>query len=268
MRTIVTANVNGIRAAAKKGLVPWLTDTTADVVLLQEVRATADQVPKTVTDVPGWHWLLAPAENEGAKGRAGVAVLTRTEPTARRIGFGSSEFDTCGRYAEVDLPGLTVGSLYLPSGETDTPRQEEKERFMAAFADYLTLAAKRAAEDGRELIVGGDFNIAHTEADLKNWRGNKKNAGFLPHERAWLTELYQQRGFTDVVRSLHPDTEGPYSWWSYRGRAFDNDAGWRIDLQIATAGAAAAARSARVERAPSHDTRWSDHAPVLCVYDL
>ncbi|WP_026924713.1 exodeoxyribonuclease III [Glycomyces arizonensis] len=267
MRTIATANVNGIRAAAKKGLVTWLSDTDADVVLLQEVRATAGQVPAAVTDLPGWHHLWAPAENDGAKGRAGVAILTRTEPGARRIGFGSAEFDTCGRYAEVDLPGLTVGSLYLPSGETGTPKQDEKERFMAAFADYLTHAAKRSAEEGRELLVGGDFNIAHTQNDLKNWRGNKHSAGFLPNERAWLSDLYDQRGFVDIVRSLHPGVEGPYSWWSYRGRAFDNDTGWRIDLQIATPGLAAAARGARVDRAPSHDQRWSDHAPVVCAYD-
>lgn len=267
MRTIATANVNGIRAAAKKGLVEWLTGTEADIVLLQEVRATADQVPAAVTAVPGWHWLLAPAENDGAKGRAGVAVLTRTEPTATRIGFGSDEFDTCGRYAEVDLPGLTVGSLYLPSGETDTPRQDEKERFMAAFADYLSDATARAAATGRELLIGGDFNIAHTEADLKNWRGNKKSAGFLPTERAWLTGLYERLGFTDIVRALHPGTEGPYSWWSYRGRAFDNDTGWRIDLQIATPALAKAATRAWVDRAPTHDARWSDHAPVLAAYD-
>jgi exodeoxyribonuclease-3 len=267
MRTIATVNVNGIRAASKKGLVEWLAGTDADVVLLQEVRATAEQVPAAVTDLPGWHWLLAPAENEGGKGRAGVAVLTRDEPRARRIGFGSTEFDTCGRYAEVDLPGLTVGSLYLPSGEAGTPRQDEKERFMTAFADYLTEAAKRSAEDGRELLVGGDFNIAHTEADLKNWRGNKKNAGFLPEERAWLSELYEQRGFVDVFRALHPDREGPYSWWSVRGRAFDNDTGWRIDLQVTTPGLARTARRAWIERAPSHAERWSDHAPVLISYD-
>ncbi|GAB3233928.1 exodeoxyribonuclease III [Glycomyces halotolerans] len=268
MFTIATANVNGIRAAAKKGLVEWLNDVGADVVLLQEVRATADQIPAAVTDAGPWQWVLAPAENHGAKGRAGVAVLTRTRPEGARIGFGSAEFDTCGRYAEVDLPGLTIGSLYLPSGQTDTPRQDEKERFMAEFGPYLSEAAARAASQGRELVVGGDFNIAHREADLKNWRGNKKHAGFLPNERAWLTELYDQRGLVDIVRALHPDQDGPYSWWSYRGRAFDNDTGWRIDLQVATPALAAKATKAWVDRAPSHDQRWSDHAPVLVTYDL
>ncbi|THV26246.1 exodeoxyribonuclease III [Glycomyces paridis] len=265
MRTIATANVNGIRAAAKKGIVPWLTGLTADVVLLQEVRADDTQIPDEARAAGGWHWTLAPSL--AAKGRAGVAVLTRTEPEAVRIGFGSDEFDTHGRYAEVDLPGLTVASLYLPSGETDTPRQVEKERFMAAFADYLTEAAATARKSGRELLVCGDWNIAHAEADLKNWKANKKTAGFLPEERAWLSDLYDNRDLVDVVRALHPDVEGPYSWWSYRGRAFDNNAGWRIDLHVATPGLASKARTAWVDRAATHDARWSDHAPVLVTYD-
>ncbi|WP_030155987.1 exodeoxyribonuclease III [Glycomyces sp. NRRL B-16210] len=275
MRTIATVNVNGIRAAAKKGLVPWLANTTADVVLLQEVRAAEDQIPAEAREAGDWHWTVAPSL--AAKGRAGVAVLTRTPPEAVRIGFsapidervidGAAEFDTAGRYAEVDLPGLTVASLYLPSGETDTPRQVEKERFMAAFADYLEAAAARSAATGRELVVCGDWNIAHAEADLKNWKANKKTAGFLPGERAWLTDLYDNRGFVDVVRALHPGVEGPYSWWSYRGRAFDNDAGWRIDLHVATPALAAKAVKAWVDRAATHDTRWSDHAPVQVTYD-
>lgn len=265
MRTIATANVNGIRAAAKKGIVPWLEAVEADVVLLQEVRADEHQIPAEALAAGGWHWTVAPSL--AAKGRAGVAVLTRGAPEAARIGFASDEFDTHGRYAEVDLPGLTVASLYLPSGETDTPRQVEKERFMAVFADYLVAAAARAAAAGRELLVCGDWNIAHAEADLKNWKSNKKSAGFLPAERDWLTALYGAHGFVDVVRALHPGVAGPYSWWSYRGRAFDNDAGWRIDLHVATPGLAAKALKAWVDRADSHDARWSDHAPVLVTYD-
>jgi exodeoxyribonuclease-3 len=183
------------------------------------------------------------------------------------LGFGSTEFDGSGRYAEIDLPGLTVASLYLPSGETDTPRQIEKERFMAAFAPYLAETAAKAQALGRELLVCGDWNIAHAEADLKNWKANKKTAGFLPTEREWLTALYATGAFVDVVRALHPDVEGPYSWWSYRGRAFDNDAGWRIDLHVATAALAAKATKAWVDRATAHDLRWSDHAPVYVTYD-
>jgi exodeoxyribonuclease-3 len=265
MRTIATANVNGIRAAAKKGMIPWLERIEADVVLLQEVRADQTQIPDEVLAAGGWHWHVAPSLT--AKGRAGVAVLTRDTPQDARIGFGSAEFDGAGRYAEIDLPGLTVASLYLPSGETDTPRQVEKERFMAAFADYLAQAAATAAAAGRELLVCGDWNIAHAEADLKNWKSNQKTAGFLPQERAWLTQLYGTGLFVDVVRALHPDVAGPYSWWSYRGRAFDNDAGWRIDLHVATAGLAAKATKAWVDRAAAHDQRWSDHAPVLVTYD-
>jgi len=265
MRTIATANVNGIRAAAKKGIIPWLEQTEADVVLLQEVRADHTQIPAEALEAGGWHWHVAPSTI--AKGRAGVAVLTRDEPEEARIGFGVEEFALSGRYAEIDLPGLTVASLYLPSGETDTPRQVEKERFMLAFADYLAAAAAKAAAQGRELLVCGDWNIAHNEADLKNWKSNKKTAGFLPGERDWLTNLYGTGTFVDVVRALHPGVEGPYSWWSYRGRAFDNDAGWRIDLHVATQGLAAKATKAWVDRASAHDQRWSDHAPVLVTYD-
>ncbi|GAA2145675.1 exodeoxyribonuclease III [Glycomyces algeriensis] len=264
MRTIATANVNGIRAAAKKGIIPWLEQTQADVVLLQEVRAAHDQIPAEALEAGGWHWHVAPSTV--AKGRAGVAVLTRTEPEAVRTGFGGG-FDDHGRYAEVDLPGLTVASLYLPSGETDTPRQVEKERFMAVFAEYLAEAAPKAQAAGRELLVCGDWNIAHAEADLKNWKSNKKTAGFLPNERAWLTDLYATGTFVDVVRALHPGVEGPYSWWSFRGRAFDNDAGWRIDLHVATTPLADKATKAWVDRAAAHDQRWSDHAPVLVTYD-
>jgi exodeoxyribonuclease III len=197
-----------------------------------------------------------------------VSLLTRREPDAVRIGFGTAEFEDSGRYAEVDLPGVTVASLYLPSGEVGTERQEEKDRFTAAFLPYLVDLRARAAADGREVLVCGDWNIAHREADLKNWRSNRKNSGFLPEERAWLDRVLDPAdgGYVDVVRALHPEVEGPYSWWSYRGRAFDNDTGWRIDYHMATAGLADRALKATVERAASHDLRWSDHAPVTVVY--
>ncbi|WP_147135469.1 exodeoxyribonuclease III [Stackebrandtia albiflava] len=264
MLTVTTANVNGIRAAARKGFTEWLTATTADVVCLQEVRATDDEIPTEVRDVDGWHLLLAAAAE---KGRAGVAILTRQAPTRRQIGFGSQEFDTSGRYVEVDLPGLTVGSLYLPSGETGTARQDQKERFMKEFAGYLTELKARCDAAGREAVVCGDWNIAHREIDLKNWKTNRKNAGFLPEEREWMGHVFDHIGYVDVVRRLHPEGPGPYSWWSYRGRAFDNDAGWRIDYQVATPGLAHRARTAVVERALSHDLRWSDHAPVTVTFD-
>ncbi|MFE3142105.1 exodeoxyribonuclease III [Streptomyces scopuliridis] len=267
MLTVTSVNVNGLRAAAKKGFVEWLAGTSAEVICLQEVRAEPQQLPEEVRSPEGWHALHAPA---AAKGRAGVSLYSRREPERTRIGFGSAEFDGSGRYAEIDLPGVTVASLYLPSGEVGTERQDEKIRFMDEFLPYLERLKKRAAADGREVLVCGDWNIAHQEADLKNWRANRKSSGFLPEERAWLTRVFEETGadYVDVVRAQHPDREGPYSWWSYRGRAFDNDTGWRIDYHVATRGLAARAVKAYVEKAASHEERWSDHAPVTVTYDL
>ncbi|MCX4550399.1 exodeoxyribonuclease III [Streptomyces sp. NBC_01500] len=264
MLTVTTVNVNGLRAAAKKGFVEWLAQTSADVICLQEVRAEPQQLTDEVREPAGWFTVHAPA---AAKGRAGVSLYARREPERVQIGFGSEEFDGSGRYAEIDLPGVTVASLYLPSGEVGTERQDEKIRFMAELLPYLQGLKERAAADGREVVVCGDWNIAHQEADLKNWKGNKKNSGFLPEEREWLTRVFDEAAYVDVVRAMHPDVEGPYSWWSYRGRAFDNDSGWRIDYQVATPGLAARAVKSWVERAATHEERWSDHAPVTAVYE-
>ena len=263
MLTVSTVNVNGLRAAARKGFVEWLASTDADVVCLQEVRAELDQLPDGVRAPAGWHAVFAPSATAG---RNGVAILSRVEPDAVRIGFGAAEFEDGGRYLEVDLPGLVVASLYLPSGDAGTPRQEEKERFMAAFLPYLAELRAKAEANGREVVVCGDWNIAHREADLKNWKGNLKNSGFLPMERDWLGKVYAEAGYVDVVRDLHPDVAGPYSWWSYRGKGFDNDAGWRIDLHVASPALARRAHAAVVERAASYDQRWSDHAPVTVRY--
>ncbi|MGW0550668.1 exodeoxyribonuclease III [Streptomyces altiplanensis] len=263
MLTVTSVNVNGLRAAAKKGFVPWLAETSADVICLQEVRAEPQQLPDEVREPEGWHVVHAPA---AAKGRAGVSLYTRREPERVRVGFGSAEFDGSGRYVEADLPGVTVASLYLPSGEVGTERQDEKVRFMDEFLPYLKGLKERAAADGREVLVCGDWNIAHQEADLKNWKANRKSSGFLPEERAWLTRVFDEAAYVDVVRALHPDQEGPYTWWSYRGKAFDNDSGWRIDYAVATPGLAARAVKAYVERAASYDLRWSDHAPVTAVF--
>ncbi|MEV7415760.1 exodeoxyribonuclease III [Streptomyces sp. NPDC089919] len=265
MLSVTSVNVNGIRAASKKGLVPWLAATDADVICMQEVRAEAQQIPEEVREPEGWHTVHVPA---AAKGRAGVSLYTRRAPERVQVGFGSTEFDGSGRYVECDLPGVTVASLYLPSGEAGTEKQDEKYRFMGEFLPYLKELRERSAAGGREVVVCGDWNICHQEADLKNWKTNRKNAGFLPEERAWLGEVYDEAGYVDVMRALHPEQAGPYSWWSYRGRAFDNDAGWRIDLQVATPGLAAKAVKGFVERAETHPERWSDHAPVTVVYDL
>ena len=269
MLKVTSVNVNGLRAAARKGYLPWLAATDADVVCLQEVRAEPEQLTAEAREPAGWHVAYEPARAPGMKGRAGVALLTRREPDAVRTHFGEPEFADSGRYLEVDLPGLTVASVYVPSGQVGTERQNQKERFMATFLPYLKELRVRAAADGREVLVCGDWNIAHQEADLKNWRNNVKNSGFLPEERAWLSTVLSpdDGGYVDIVRTLHPDQEGPYSWWSYRGRAFDNDAGWRIDYHLGTPGLAASAVKAEVERAPSHPERWSDHAPVTVTYD-
>jgi len=266
---VSTVNVNGVRAAARKGFVEWLAAGAADVVCLQETRADADELAAVLAALPDRdRWRVVHAPSDTAKGRCGVAVLTRVAPSAVRVGFGSAEFDRDGRYVEVELDGVVVGSVYMVNGTVGTPRQAAKERFMAEFLPYLVERREKAAADGREVVVCGDWNIAHQPRDIRSWKANQRNSGFLPHERAWLDRLFGDAGYMDVVRSLHPDAEvGPYSWWSYRGRAYDNDTGWRIDYHAATAGLAASAVSATVERAPSWDTRWSDHAPVTVIYD-
>lgn len=262
--TISTVNVNGMRAAAKKGFVEWLAASEADVVACQEVRAEAAQLPESVVAPLGWHARHAACS---VKGRNGVSVYSRREPEEVRVGFGEPEFEESGRYLEVHLPGLVVSSLYLPSGDVGTPRQEEKERFMAAFLPYLVELRAKAAAAGSEVVVLGDWNIAHREADLKAWKTNQKNSGFLPEERAWLGRVYDEAGYVDVQRKLDPEGPGPYTWWSYRGKAYDNDAGWRIDLQVATPGLAGRAVAAKVERAATYAERWSDHAPLTVTYD-
>jgi exodeoxyribonuclease-3 len=258
--TVTSVNVNGLRAAAKKGFVEWLAETSADVLCLQEVRAEPGQLPEEVRAPVGWHVVHAPA---AAKGRAGVSLYTRREPDRVRIGFGSEEFDSSGRYVEADLPGVTVASLYLPSGEVGTERQDEKVRFMDEFLAHLKELRERAAADGREVVVCGDWNIAHREADLKNWRANKKNSGFLPEERAWMTRIFDELGLVDVHRVVNQEPE-QYTWWSNRGQAWAKNVGWRIDYHVATPGIAAKAHAVAIYK----DERFSDHAPLIIDYAL
>jgi exodeoxyribonuclease-3 len=285
---VSTINVNGIRAAVKQrspensGLLAWLKDTTADAVCLQETRADDEQLADALAPAlaDGWHLAAAcPGAGAALKGRNGVAVLSRHPITRVLIGPEADEFASHGRYLEVDcqIPGgdLTVASVYFPTGEADTDRQLEKERFMTAVAGRMAVlnsttfnsTALNSTTNGsrRGAVVCGDWNIAHTEADIKAWKANRKKAGFLPSERQWLTDLLAS-GWVDVVRVLHPGIAGPYSWWSWRGKAFDNDAGWRIDYQLASAVLAPRAIGARVERADAYALRWSDHAPVTVEY--
>lgn len=267
---VSTINVNGIRAAVKQrseenlGLLPWLKETPADVVCLQETRADDEQLTHALSPALADGWHLASAAPH-IKGRNGVAVLSRTPLDSVRIGCGATEFATHGRYVEVDTADLTVASVYFPTGEADTDRQLEKERFMAAVAARMAALIARSTADGKPSLLCGDWNIAHTENDIKNWRGNLKKAGFLPQERQWLTDVLAT-GWVDVVRQAHPDVAGPYAWWSWRGKAFDNDAGWRIDYQLATPGLAVRVASAGTERPPAYALRWSDHAPVTVEY--
>ncbi|MFM1779535.1 MAG: exodeoxyribonuclease [Actinomycetota bacterium] len=269
-KTIATVNVNGIRAAAKNGMAQWLEKAKPDFLALQEVRAgTADVYALTTGDGPlaqnfKWHVL----EHEAtAKGRAGVAILSRQEPLAHRTNFGPDEFDSAGRWLEADYETtkglLTIVSCYVHSGEVDTPKQIEKYKFLDAMQQRMRelIKAERLA------VVVGDLNVGHTELDIKNWKGNLKNAGFLPEERAYFDEFAKQ-GWVDIGRREHPGVPGPYTWWSFRGKAFDTDAGWRIDYQLATPALAKLASNYRVDRAESYDSRWTDHSPVLVDYKL
>ncbi|WP_028709128.1 exodeoxyribonuclease III [Propionicicella superfundia] len=264
---IASFNVNGIRASVRRGFDTWLRDRAPDIVLLQEVRCPAGLLPTGVWD--GYHL----AYDEGSRaGRNGVAILSRQAPTDVRAGMGSREFDGEGRYLETDLPGLTVASLYLPKGDVPTgddaaiARYERKLRFMSSLRTHLTRSRRRAAAAGREFLVAGDFNIAHETIDLKNWRTNQKNAGFLPDERAWFATILGPRTLHDVVRRLHPGVPGPYSWWSWRGQAWTTDAGWRIDYQLATPGLSARATTGATDREPTYEARMSDHSPVVVDY--
>ncbi len=270
--TIATVNVNGLRAAARKGMGDWLAGTDADVITLQEVRAPDELLASLVGD--GWR---IEGEASALKGRAGVAIAARVaredvDLDGVRRGVGLDGDAHTGRWLEVDLPdpfadgrALTVVSLYMHSGNTEKP-QTMADKY--AFLDRMLerLGALRA--DGRHVLVTGDLNIAHTERDIKNWKGNLKSAGFLPAERAYLDRLTgEEGGFVDVHRTLAGDVAGPYTWWSQRGKAYDNDSGWRIDYQLATPDLAARAVTATVDRAPSYDTRWSDHAPLIVRYE-
>jgi len=256
-----------VRAAVRQrspenlGLLSWLEATAADVVCLQETRADDEQVADALAPALAAGWHLASAESH-LRGRSGVAVLSRMPFTSVRIGLAATEFAEHGRYIEVDLAGgTTVASVYVHTGEAETDRQLEKERFMAALGNRMA----QLVADGRDAVLCGDWNIAHTENDIKAWKANVRKAGFLPAERQWLSELMAS-GWVDVVRRHHPDQPGPYSWWSWRGKAFDNDAGWRIDYHLANSTLADRALSARVEKPGAYALRWSDHAPVTVEF--
>jgi exodeoxyribonuclease-3 len=255
MLRIVSLNLNGIRSAFRKGAYEWLAAQQADVICVQEVKAQADDLDETMRAIDGatGHFHFAQQ-----KGYSGVGVYCRRQPDAVRIGFGSEEFDAEGRYVQADFGGLSVVSVYLPSGSSSPERQEAKFRFMGQFDAHL----KTLRASGREVVLCGDWNIAHKEIDLKNWRSNRKNSGFLPEERDWLSQLFDGHGFVDVFRTLDPNPER-YTWWSNRGQAWAKNVGWRLDYQIATPGIAQAALRSDIYIAQ----RFSDHAPLTLDYD-
>jgi exodeoxyribonuclease-3 len=254
---IISLNLNGIRSATTKGLFPWLEKQNADIICMQELKAQAPDMTREMLQPDGYFGYFHYAEK---KGYSGVGIYSRLQPDAIIEGLGMPDIDAEGRYIEARFGNLSVVSLYLPSGSSGEERQAVKFSVMERF--YPHLAALKAS--GREVVVCGDWNIAHNEIDLKNWRGNKKNSGFLPEERAWMTQIFGELGWVDVYRRLHPETTDEcYTWWSNRGQAWAKNVGWRIDYQVATAGIAAKAVAASIYK----DERFSDHAPLMIDYD-
>ena len=275
---IATVNVNGVRAAFRKGMGDWLSTRGVDILALQEVRASTEDLEELLG--PDWNILHDAAT---AKGRAGVALASRSSAEIHRVSLGADDFDTAGRWLEADykIGGkvLTVVSTYVHSGEVDTPKQVEKFKFLDAMQERLPELAKHT----EYALVVGDLNVGHTELDIKNWKGNVKRAGFLPQERAYFDRFMGAAGenvtgpdgstgiglgWIDVGRQAAGNVPGPYTWWSWRGQAFDTDAGWRIDYHLATPALASLATNYTVDRAESYDTRWSDHTPVVVDYNL
>jgi len=262
---LVSLNLNGIRSAAAKGFEAWAEGVGADCMGVQEIKAQDDIVRGRFDKVAGMkgHFHFA-----AKKGYSGVGLYSRRKPSAVVCGFGDPEFDAEGRYVEArfdrparkGLPRLSVVSCYFPSGSSGEHRQAAKFRFLALMAPYLHALAQE-----REVILVGDVNIAHKEIDLKNWKGNRKNSGFLPEERAWMTKLFDEMGLVDVYRRLQPDATGAaYTWWSNRGQARANNVGWRLDYHLATPAMAQLARTEAIYKT----MKFSDHAPITVEYDF
>ncbi|QWE24623.1 exodeoxyribonuclease III [Polynucleobacter sp. AP-Elch-400A-B2] len=257
MLRIISANLNGIRSAVKKGFLPWVVKQKADFVCMQELKAQQDDLDDPILNPDGLHGFFHHAEK---KGYSGCGIYTPHQPDEVLYGYGNEEFDAEGRYVETRFKKLSVISVYMPSGSSSPERQEAKYRYLDSFLPHLVELKK----SGREIVLCGDVNIAHNEIDLKNWKGNLKNSGFLPEERAWLTNLFGKVGYVDVYRKLEPEaTETCYTWWSNRGQAYAKNVGWRIDYHITTPGIAVSAKNTAVYK----DERFSDHAPLTIDYD-
>lgn len=255
---IITLNLNGIRSAARKGCFRWLARQRADVVCVQELKAQAGDLSEEMRTPGSFRGYFHHAEK---KGYSGVGLYCRREPDRVIEGVGIPDVDREGRYLRADFGRVSVISVYLPSGSSGPHRQAIKFRFMDHFFPHLT----KLKGERREILLCGDWNIAHKEIDLRNWRANQKNSGFLPEERAWLTRVFDELGWVDVYRRLHPDATGAsYTWWSNRGRAWAKNVGWRIDYHVATPGFAATATRAAIYK----KQRFSDHAPLTIEYDF
>jgi len=258
---LTSLNLNGIRSAANKGVEAWLDKAKPDCICVQEVKAQAADIEGRFEQLAGMQGYFHFAEK---KGYSGVGLYTRHTPSDVRVGFDKAEFDTEGRYVELrfDTPQrkLSLISCYFPSGSSGPERQEAKFRFLEVMYPHLMALQKE-----RDFIVCGDVNIAHQQADLKNWRSNQKNSGFLPEERAWMTRLLSEGGMVDVYRQLQPDTtDACYTWWSNRGQAYANNVGWRLDYHLATPALASLARTEEIYK----EEKFSDHAPLTIGYAL
>ena len=273
---VASVNTNGVRAAYRKGMGEWLAARDVDILALQEVRAATEDLEALLG--PEWDILHDAAT---AKGRAGVAIASRKAASIHRVAFGADDFDSAGRWIEADYEVgdriVTVVSCYVHSGEVDSPKQVEKYKFLDAMTERMP---QLAAHSELALIVG-DLNVGHRELDIRNWKGNRKNAGFLPQERAYFDRFMGPAGepvegvdgsvgpglgWVDVGRRHAGEVDGPYTWWSQRGQAFDTDTGWRIDYHLATPALADTVTAYSVDRAAAYDQRWSDHAPVVVDY--
>ena len=254
---IISANLNGIRSASSKGFFEWMKATDADVVCVQELKAQASDLTPKMVAPDGYHGYFHYAEK---KGYSGVGIYCRNEPDNIIEGIGHAGFDAEGRYVRADFGDLSVISVYVPSGSSSPERQEAKFTFLDEFYPVLD----RLRQEGREIVLCGDWNIAHQEIDLKNWKSNQKNSGFLPEERAWLSKIFDSQGWVDVYRRVYPETTDEcYTWWSNRGQAYAKNVGWRLDYQISTGGIAETAREASIYKGQ----RFSDHAPLIVDYE-
>ncbi|MEC9374915.1 MAG: exodeoxyribonuclease III [Pseudomonadota bacterium] len=252
---IISLNVNGIRAAARKGIFNWLQRQAADIICFQEVRALPEQLTDPIYTPRSYYNFYEPALR---KGYSGVAIFARQVPDKLIHGFGSIEFDSEGRYLEARFGNLSVISVYLPSGSSKEERQQAKYRFMNEFFQHL----KKLKKSGREYIICGDWNIVHKEIDIRNWRSNQKNSGCLPEERAWLDSVFDKLDFVDAFRVINKKPD-QYTWWSNRGKSWENNVGWRIDYQIVTPRIASSIKKVSIYKRK----RFSDHAPLLIDYD-